>query len=389
MSPGQNFSSFETPDTETRELLSTDKEGQWVSIGGLLPYSNYTVLVKACNSQGCVESSPTSVSLPPGAPDGLLPPRLAAATPTSLQVAWAAPARHNAPGPLRYQLQMRTSASPQVHQLMDDETTVFSHMVKDLEPFTEYHFRLLVSNSHGETSSPWVSFFTAQDKPGSIDPPVLSDIQPRSASVSWSPPSQPNGIITHYNIYQNQQLSVSVLGNSTSHTLSQLTPYQQYTIVVEACTAAGCTLSSESYTIRTPPAPPEDVPAPQLYSDTPTSVLLSWAPPRHANGELDGYTIERRVTATQQISTVATLQPNQTFTYLDSSATLSPWTNYEYRIVAHTRLGGSNSSEWEKVTTRPSRPAGLQSPHVLVLGPESVQVHGKSVCVLLVTCYYP
>ncbi len=46
---------------------------------------------------------------------------------------------------------------------MDDETTVFSHMVKYLEPFAEYHFRLLVSNSHGETSSPWVSFFTAQD----------------------------------------------------------------------------------------------------------------------------------------------------------------------------------------------------------------------------------
>ncbi|XP_016350129.1 usherin-like, partial [Sinocyclocheilus anshuiensis] len=372
--PGQNFSSFETPDTETRELLSTGKEGQWVSIGGLLPYSNYTVLVKACNSKGCVESSPTSVSLPPGAPDGLMPPRLAADTPTSLQVAWAAPARHNAPGHLRYRLQMRTSASPQVHQLMDYETTVFSHMVKDLEPFTEYHFRLLVSNNHGETSSPWVSFFTAQDRPGSVDPPVLSDIQPRSASVSWSPPSQPNGIITHYNIYQNHQLSVCVPGNSTSHTLSQLAPYQQYTIEVEACTAAGCTLSSQSHTIRTPPAPPEDVPAPQLYSDTPTSVLLSWAPPHHANGELDGYTIERRVTATQQISTVATLQPNQTLTYLDSSATLSPWTNYEYRIVAHTRLGGSNSSEWEKVTTRPSRPAGLQSPHVLVLGPESVQV---------------
>uniref|UniRef100_A0A671RF78 Usherin-like n=1 Tax=Sinocyclocheilus anshuiensis TaxID=1608454 RepID=A0A671RF78_9TELE len=342
--------------------LITGKEGQWVSIGGLLPYSNYTVLVKACNSKGCVESSPTSVSLPPGAPDGLMPPRLAADTPTSLQVAWAAPARHNAPGHLRYRLQMRTS------------TTVFSHMVKDLEPFTEYHFRLLVSNNHGETSSPWVSFFTAQDRPGSVDPPVLSDIQPRSASVSWSPPSQPNGIITHYNIYQNHQLSVCVPGNSTSHTLSQLAPYQQYTIEVEACTAAGCTLSSQSHTIRTPPAPPEDVPAPQLYSDTPTSVLLSWAPPHHANGELDGYTIERRVTATQQISTVATLQPNQTLTYLDSSATLSPWTNYEYRIVAHTRLGGSNSSEWEKVTTRPSRPAGLQSPHVLVLGPESVQV---------------
>lgn len=63
---GQNFSSVDEPDTETRELLSTGKVGQWVSIGGLQPYSNYSVLVKACNGQGCVESSPTTVLLPPG-----------------------------------------------------------------------------------------------------------------------------------------------------------------------------------------------------------------------------------------------------------------------------------------------------------------------------------
>ncbi|XP_056624652.1 usherin [Triplophysa dalaica] len=371
---GQNFSSVETQDTETRELLSTGNVGQWVSIGGLQPYSNYSVLVKACNSQGCVESSPTTVSIPPGAPDGLLPPRLAAATPTSLQVAWAAPARPNAPGPLRYRLQMRTSASTQVHQLMDNDTTIFSHMVTGLKPFTEYHFRLLVSNSHGETYSPWVSLFTAQDKPGSVDPPILSDIQPRNASVSWSPPSQPNGVITHYNIYQNYQLSANVSGNSSDHTLSQLAPYQQYTIQVEACTAAGCSLSAESQSIHTPPAPPEDVPAPKLYSDTPTSVLINWAPPLRSNGELDGYTVQRRLTGVQEIHTVATQLPNKTLTYLDSSAALSPWTTYEYRIVANTRLGGSNSSEWKNVTTRPSRPAGLQPPHVLVLGPESVQV---------------
>ncbi|XP_065144388.2 usherin [Paramisgurnus dabryanus] len=368
--PGQNFSSVET---ETRMLLSTGNVGQWVSIGGLQPYSNYSVLVKACNSKGCVESLPITVSLPPGAPDGLLPPRLAAATPTSLQVTWAAPARHNAPGPLRYRLQMRTSASPQVHQL-DNNTTTLSQVVTGLKPFTEYHFRLLVSNSHGETSSPWVSLFTAQDRPGSVDPPVLSDVNPRNASVSWSPPSQPNGIITHYNIYQNHQLSASVPGNSTDHNLSQLAPYQHYTIQVEACTAAGCTLSAQSHAIRTPPAPPEDVPAPQLYSDTPTSVLMNWAPPLRSNGELDGYTVERRVFGTHEVHTVATLLPNKTLTYLDSSSALSPWCTYEYRIVANTRMGGSNSSEWANVTTRPSRPAGLQPPHATALGPESVQV---------------
>ncbi|TRY59648.1 hypothetical protein DNTS_027391, partial [Danionella cerebrum] len=61
--PGQNLSSV---DTETRELLATAEEGQWVPIGGLVPYSNYSVLVKACNSQDCVESAPVIVHMPPG-----------------------------------------------------------------------------------------------------------------------------------------------------------------------------------------------------------------------------------------------------------------------------------------------------------------------------------
>lgn len=45
------------------------------------------------------------------APDGVLPPRLSSATPTSLQVVWATPARNNAPGSPRYQLQMRPGHS--------------------------------------------------------------------------------------------------------------------------------------------------------------------------------------------------------------------------------------------------------------------------------------
>ncbi|TRY59653.1 hypothetical protein DNTS_027396, partial [Danionella cerebrum] len=335
-----------------------------------------TLLLSICSSMQVFSLLHfTSFSSPHPAPDGLLPPRLAAASSSSLQVSWAAPVRQNAPGALRYQLQMRSSTSPHIHQLMDDDTTVFSHTEKELEPFTEYQFRLLVSNSFGETSSPWVSFFTEQDRPESVDPPVISDVQPRSASVSWAPPSKPNGIITHYNIYQNRQLRVRVPGNSTiSYTLFQLSPFQEYTVQVEACTAAGCTLSPQSHTIRTPPAAPEHVPAPQLYSDTPTSVLISWAPPGLINGELEGYSIERRDTATQEVSTVTSLHPNQTLTYLDTSATLSPWTTYEYRIVAHTKLAGSNASEWMNVTTRPSRPAGVLPPNILVLGPESVQV---------------
>ncbi|XP_049320201.1 usherin isoform X1 [Astyanax mexicanus] len=372
---GQNGSGVEvTEEMETRTQFTTGKAGHWVSIGGLLPYSNYSVRVRACNGQGCVESAPTSITLPPAAPDGLLAPRLAAATPTSLQVAWLSPARPNAPGPLHYRLQMKTPTTQEILQLVDNETTVFSQWIEGLEPFTEYQFRLLVSNSHGESSSSWLSLYTDQDRPGSVDPPVLFEIHSRNATIAWSPPSHPNGIITHYNIYQNGQLSTTVPGNSTMLTLSGLDPYWHYSIQVEACTEAGCTLSSDSHTIHTPPAPPEGVAPPRLYSDTPTSVLLTWDPPLRANGVLEKYTVERRAAGTEQISTVATVLPNHTLTYLDSSTALSPWGSYEYRVVASTEQGGSNSSQWQRVTTRPSRPAGLQPPYVLVLGPESVQV---------------
>lgn len=43
------------------------------------------------------------------APDGLSPPTLAHATNASLNVSWSAPVNSNAPGPLYYSLQMRTS----------------------------------------------------------------------------------------------------------------------------------------------------------------------------------------------------------------------------------------------------------------------------------------
>ncbi|KAF4083809.1 hypothetical protein AMELA_G00121590 [Ameiurus melas] len=61
---GENSSKTEEPVTETRALLTTVTAGHWVSVGGLLPFSNYSVSVRACNSQGCVESTSSSISLP-------------------------------------------------------------------------------------------------------------------------------------------------------------------------------------------------------------------------------------------------------------------------------------------------------------------------------------
>lgn len=211
-------------------------------------------------------------------------------------------------------------------------------------------------------------------EPGAMDPPLMLDIKSRTATISWQNPSKPNGIITHFNILVNGQLHITIPGNTSKWTVQNLHPYTVFQFQVEGCTSNGCSVSPESPPIQTLPDAPEGILAPVLYSDTPTSVLVSWQPPLHPNGLVESYTIERRVKETEQISTVASLPFNHSTRYLDQSPALSPWKKYEYRILASTLKGGINSSAWTEVTTKPSRPAGVQPPEVKALGPDVAQV---------------
>ncbi|CAL8351742.1 unnamed protein product [Merluccius merluccius] len=341
--------------------------GSWLTVSDLRPHTSYTFWVTACNTLGCVESPARNLTTLPAAPDGLSAPRLADSSATSLNVSWSPPAHTNAPGPLLYGLRMKSAPQAQEVSLLENTADVLSYSLGGLSPFTSYYFRLLASHTYGHISSPWASLRTAQGRPGPVATPLVVALHSRNVTVSWLPPSQPNGLITNYTIYLYSR-------NTTSFTFSHLRPYHMYTLQVEACTSAGCSSSDVSPPIRTPPAPPEGVPAPQLYSLTPTSVLLSWGELGRPNGPLEGWLIERRVAGTSQLSTVGQLPASAApLSYLDFSSALSPWTSYQYRLVAHSQAGRT-AGPWANVTTKPSRPAGLSPPRVTVLGPESLQV---------------
>lgn len=68
--------------------------------------------VNATNGAGYVISNMRSVTMPPGAPDGLLPPVLRAQSPYTILITWKDPARNNAPGDAVFQLQHRLAAPP-------------------------------------------------------------------------------------------------------------------------------------------------------------------------------------------------------------------------------------------------------------------------------------
>ncbi|XP_072320975.1 usherin [Eucyclogobius newberryi] len=460
---------------EDRVVDGNAVAGSWLTVTDLEPYSNYTLWIRGCNSQGCVQSLPFSITTAPTAPDGLSPPQLVIATSSSLNLSWSAPERSNGPGPLQYGLQKKTSLQTSVLRLLENATDTFTFYVDDLRPYREYVFRVTVSHLHGQTSGPWTTFHTAEDKPGPVNTPTVQDLHSRSAVLTWTAPSEPNGILRNYTLYlyisldteldtiskvlvpsitspatetystwsespkprlqpttsdlntevsspitahlgsspgilmsnmteksntslvpgllsfrftnssshsnfvqslyaNSSVIMVTVAGNTTSYTVEGLVPYTTYKQQVEACTIVGCTLSGVSSSFRTLPAPAEGVPAPHVFSTTPTSVLLSWGAPEKRNGPLERWMIERRVAGTNQISTVERLSPNPPpLSFLDSSSALSPWTSYEYRLVLQNQAGRA-TGPWVNVTTRPSRPAGLSPPRVLVLGPESLQV---------------
>lgn len=152
-------------------------------------------------------------------------------------------------------------------------------------------------------------------------------------------------------------------------------------VQVEACTSVGCSVSETSQHFQTPPAPPEGVPALHLYSETPTSVLLSWGAPEQRNGPLERWEtvaspsvplwsfilyinvsrffyvlcvnyrwlIERRVAGTTHVSTVGHLLPDPPpLSFLDSSSALSPWTAYQYRLVLQNQAGQASGKGAEQ-----------------------------------------
>ncbi|CAH2254292.1 usherin [Pelobates cultripes] len=358
-------------------MFSSLESNKWISIDGLVPFSNYSIRINASNNQGFVMSNPILLTLPPGAPDGILPPRLSSATPTSLQVVWSTPVRNNAPGLPEYRLQMRSSdPTNEITDLYSGSMAFLTYAMKDLQPFTTYEVRIAAFNKYGATNSNWISMSTEEDRPGPIDQPLFSNINSTSLTITWKQPSQTNGVITHYNIYQNDSFLVTVPGTSLGSTIENLIPYTNYKYQLEGCTSAGCSKSQES-SVKTLPGAPSGILPPDLYSDTPTSVVIRWKPPIHSNGLIANYAIERRIKGKDTVYQLVTLPKDHPMQYIDRTMDISPWKTFEYRIVVSVVDGGNNGSSWSEVTTRPSRPGGVQPPEVYILGPYTAKVIWK------------
>lgn len=73
-----------------------------------------------------------------------------------------------------------------------------SFVLRDLAKFTNFTIEVVPFNKAGDGPASAVNAQTLPDRPGPVGPLVFNDILVDSVNVSWTPPSEPNGVILGY-----------------------------------------------------------------------------------------------------------------------------------------------------------------------------------------------
>lgn len=146
------------------------------------------------------------------------------------------------------------------------------------------------------TSISW-HFCLFSPDPEGIAAPTVRALSPYALHVTWTRPSTPNGVVTHYIIRVNDQQNsrnTTVSANAPFElNVTSLDPYILYNVIVSACTVGGCGSSSPSQ-VRTLPAKPEMQPAPIAEAESQTSLRVRWDAPLRPNGVILRYELFRR-----------------------------------------------------------------------------------------------
>ncbi|XP_060933059.1 phosphatidylinositol phosphatase PTPRQ [Limanda limanda] len=227
-------------------------------------------------------------------------------------------------------------------EVMDVLSEDLSYLVLDLNPFTEYTFRVTASTTVGEGPSTNISEKTREQVPSSVLEVSYQNISSTSIQVSWVPPINPNGRITHYTIYGLQLYSQQALmwsSNTTSILITDLEKYTGYTLRVAASTAVGeSSLTEEDdifvYTLEDEPdSPPVNL---TVVDTSPSTVTLAWSPPKRANGLIQRYEV---LYENESYSALMNTSSNRV-----TLTSLKPFSFYNVSVRAYTSYGNGNQT---------------------------------------------
>ncbi|KNC52588.1 uncharacterized protein AMSG_08451 [Thecamonas trahens ATCC 50062] len=332
--------------------------GKAIRIDSLAPGSRLAFRCAARNELGLSAFSPITHArlkiLPPSEP---LPPTLVSARETALTLAWRPPESvGGAPrNELAYCLSMAAGAESFKPTFRGGETTA---EVSGLAPATEYTFRLVASNSKGESPpSTVVTFATAA---GVAHPPtklkIDGTVAPTSLRMVWTAPLVTGGLpVSAYRVYLNSAL---YLETEQCHArVNGLQPGLSGTL--EPVAAAQ---------VLHPAARPAQPAAVTVTAMTHDSIEVAWEAPDSQGAPLLSF--ELSAVAVARDGTEHTLPGLELPGRARQAclADLTPSTLYKISLVASNSTGASNPSQEVAVTTPPP-PPGLPPPP---LAPPSV-----------------
>ncbi|KAM9352376.1 phosphatidylinositol phosphatase PTPRQ [Symphorus nematophorus] len=227
-------------------------------------------------------------------------------------------------------------------EVMDVLSEELSYLVSDLSPFTDYTFRVTASTTVGEGPATDITEKTREQVPSSVLEVSYQNISSTSILVSWVPPLNPNGRITHYTVYglklhSNQALKW--VTNTTSIMITDLDKYTGYKLRVAASTAVGeSSLSEEDdifvFTLEDEPdSPPVNL---SVDDTSPSTATLTWSAPEKANGVIQYYEV---LYENESYSVVMNTSSNRV-----ALNNLKPFTYYNVSVRAYTRYGHGNQT---------------------------------------------
>ncbi len=264
-------------------MLTFPGSVNFTTVSGLLPFTEYTILLESCTAIGCANSSSTNGQTLPDAPSGLAPPTLTVLGPSSILARWQLPANPN--GMItRFELRrLLTPPDPTSFMVVFNDVDLdFETTITGLLPDTTYSFQLLAFNAGGLASSSIVMALTLEDIPDEISPPVVDAASSNSLVLSWSPPGIPNGDIILYNLTLNGEVIFST-EQDLSFAVENLQPFTLYSLAIIACTVQGCGSSNDTVAMTL-----EDVAMgyvePNVTSISPYNITLAINPVSSPNG---------------------------------------------------------------------------------------------------------
>jgi hypothetical protein len=281
-------------------------------------------------------------------PPDIAPPRvrIGAKTNTSLEIMWDEMDPRKQHGIIRhYHITIRLATGSSLQHAKTVPGSHRSFVEEGLKPFTMYSISVAATtNGTGPYSDP-IEARTKQASPSKVLNVTLERITSKSVELAWREPSEPRGVIKHYEVgYRSSSMSDYVLyqtrDSNTSFTIEQLIPYTSYDIIVLAVNSHRG-FPSDVITGQTKedlPGPPHSVSF--SHSNKQRTAHVSWEEPEIKNGIIKEYTLTYRalkptVKGYKYKDERVVEAGNREYEFND----MQPNMQYNFTVWAHTSVG--------------------------------------------------